>query len=39
VLWKSGLGMRSDEALSKMEEGPPEIGLQGQVPNRHKLRG
>src|ERR1700746_2567103 len=23
VLWKSGLGMRSDEALSKMEEGPP----------------
>ena len=39
VLWKSGLGMRSDEALSKMEEGPPESACRGRFQTATSCEG
>ena len=39
VLWKSDLGMRSDEALSKMEEGPPESACRGRFQTATSCEG
>ena len=39
MLWKSGLGMRSDEALSKMEEGPPESACRGRFQTATSCEG